>query len=166
MEKLINDFSFGLFFFQIAAFVVLLLLLKKYAWKPILAAIEQRENGISDAMEAAEKARAEMVSLKSDNEKLMQEAREQRDTLIKEARQIKEKLISDASVEAEEKAKAIIEKAKQAIQAEKQSAMADIKTQMSELSIDIAEKVMKKELSEKEGQMKLVDEMLKEVELN
>lgn len=164
--KLIHDFSFGLFFFQIALIIVLILILKKYAWGPILKAVEGREEGIQKALASAEKAREEMANLKSDNEKLMQEAREERDKLIKEARAIKEKMITDATTEADVKAQALIEKAKAAIQAEKQSVMADIKTQMSELSIEIAEKIIKKELSQKKEQMQLVDEMLKEVELN
>ena len=166
MEKLINDFSFGLFFFQLGIVVILILLLKKYAWGPILNAIDNREEGIRKALEAAESARLEMQNLKSDNEKLMKEAREERDQMLKEARNIKDNMISEASAEAEEKANDMIAKAKTAIQAEKQSAMADIQAQMADLSIEIAEKMVKDELSNKDKQMQLVDNMLKEVELN
>jgi len=166
MEKLINDFSFGLFFFQLGIVTILILLLKKYAWGPILNAIDNREEGIRKALKAAEEARLEMQNLKSDNEKLMREAREERDQMLKEAREIKQNMITEASTEAEEKANDMIAKAKTAIQAEKQSAMADIKAQMADLSIDIAEKMVKNELSNKDKQMQLVDNMLKEVELN
>lgn len=166
MDKLINDFSFGLFFFQVAIIIVLILLLKKYAWTPILDAINSRENGILKAMEAAERAKKDMEDLKANNEKMMQEARQERDELLKEARQIKDKMIADASGEAEQKTNEMIAKAKTAIETEKQNAMADIKAQMTELSIGIAEKVVKKELDSKDKQMKLVDDMLKDVKLN
>lgn len=164
--KLINDFSFGLFFFQAALVIILILLLKKYAWGPIMEAINSREDGIREALESAEKARIEMADLKSDNEKLMQEAREERDLMLKEAREIKQNMIADASGEAEQKANEMIAKAKAAIQAEKDSAMSDIKAQMAELSIGIAEKVVKKELDNKDKQMQLVNDMLKDVKLN
>ena len=91
MEKLVNDFSFGLFFWQVAILVVLILLLKKFAWGPILNSLNSREEGIKDALESAEKARMEMQNLKSDNEKLLQEARAERDAILKEAREMKEK---------------------------------------------------------------------------
>lgn len=164
--QLVHDFQFGLFFFQAGLIILLILILKKYAWGPILNAIETREDNIKDALEAAEKARAEMDNLKSENEKMLKKAREERDGILKEARQIKENMIAEASDEAEEKADAMISKAKTAIQSEKQSAIADIKAQMSELSISIAEKVVKKELADKDDQMKLVDDMLKDVTLN
>lgn len=166
MEKLINDFSLGLFFIQTAAFIVLLFLLKKYAWTPILNAINDREDGIREALESAEKAKIEMQNLKSDNEKLMQEAREERDLMLKEAREIKQNMIADASGEAEAKANEMIAKAKAAIQSEKQAAMSDIKAQVAELSIGIAEKVVKSELADSNKQMQLVSDMLKDVELN
>ncbi len=164
--KLINDFSFGLFFFQIAIIIVLILLLKKFAWGPILTALEGREEGIRKALEAAEIARIEMDKLQSDNQKLMREAREERDQLLKEARAIKDKIIADASTEAQEKADGIIVKAQEAIVAEKQAAMADLKAQVAELSIDIAAKVIETELDDKAKQMQLVDNMLKDVKLN
>lgn len=166
MDKLVNDFSFGLFFWQALILIALIFLLRKFAWKPILEALNSREEGIKNALESAEKARMEMDSLKSDNKKLMQEARQERDELMKDARQIKEKMIAEASGEAEEKANMMIEKAQAAIKSEKQSALAEIKAQMAELSIEIAEKVVKKELDNKDKQMQLVDSMLKDVKLN
>lgn len=164
--KLIHDFSFGLFFFQLAAIIILIILLKKYAWGPILKALNDREDGIRKALESAEKARMEMDNLQADNKKMMQEAREERDSMLKEAREIKESIINEASTEADQKANAMIAKAKASIQAEKQSAMADIKAQMADLSINIAEKVVKNQLDNRDKQMKLVDDMLKDVELN
>ena len=102
MEKLINQFEFGLFFFwQVLIFVGLILLLRKFAWKPILDAVNEREEGIKEAMLAAENARKEMLSLKSDNQKLLDEARSERDAMIKEATAIKDKMIADAKAEAQ-----------------------------------------------------------------
>jgi|SRR5690625_1614312 len=166
MDKLINDFGFGLFFFQIGIVTVLIIILKKYAWGPILNAINSREEGIRTALESAEKARLEMQNLKSDNEKLMQEAREERDQMLKDARNIRQNMIAEATEEAESRANDMIAKAKEAIRAEKQTAMSDIKAQVADLSIGIAEKVVRQELDNKDKQMQLVNDMLKDVELN
>jgi len=156
----------GLIVWQTVVFVILLLVLAKFAWKPILNIVQDREDSINESLESAEKARLEMENLKANNEKLLKEAREERDAMIKEARQIKEGMIADASKEAEEKANAIISRAQKSIEAEKQSAMAEIKAQVASLSIEIAEKVVQRELNNKEDQMKLVDGMLDNVKLN
>lgn len=166
MEKLINEFSFGLFFWQIFLFVGLVLLLKRFAWKPILEAVNARESGIENALAAAENARKEMQSLQSDNEKLLKEARAERDALMKEAREIKESIITEAKDEAKEVTTKLIENAQASIEQEKQAALAEIKKQVADLSIGIAESVLKKELASKEDQLKLVEGMLKEVTLN
>ncbi len=166
MEKLVNDFAYGLFFWQALILIVLILLLRKYAWRPVLKSLDKREQGIKDALDSAEKARLEMKNLQANNEKMKKEAREERDELLKEARQIKEKMIADASGEAEEKANAMIVKAQESIRTEKQAALSEIKAQVASLSIEIAEKVVKKELDNKEDQMKLVDNMLDDVKLN
>ena len=108
MEKLVNDFSFGLFFWQMLLFLMLLFLLKKYAWKPILSALNDREEGIKNALESAEKAKLEMQNLQADNEKLLQEARLEREAMIKDAREIKEKMILDAKEEAKSEADKMI----------------------------------------------------------
>lgn len=163
MDKLINDFSFGLFFWQIAILVVLILLLKKFAWKPILDSLNNREEGIKDALESAEKARMEMQNLKADNEKLLLDARSERDAILKEARELKEKMIAEASEEAQKKADRIVASAKESIELEKRSAMAELKNQVANLSIEIAEKVVRKELSSKEQQHQMIDEMLGDV---
>ncbi|MBQ0737276.1 F0F1 ATP synthase subunit B, partial [Aquimarina celericrescens] len=144
----------------------LVFLLAKFAWRPILGLIKERESSINDALDSAEKARLEMKNLQASNEKLIKKAREERDEMLKEARTIKEKMISEASTEAEEKASKILANAQETIIAEKQAALAEIKAQVASLSIEIAEKVVKKELDSKEDQMKLVDSMLDDVKLN
>ena len=166
MEKLVNDFSFGLFFWQMLLFLMLLFLLKKYAWKPILSALNDREEGIKNALESAEKAKLEMQNLQADNQKLLQEARLEREAMIKDAREIKEKMILDAKEEAKSETDKMIISAQSAIESEKKSAIADIKTQVASLSIEIAEKVVKNELSDKDKQLQLVENMLNDSTLN
>ena len=166
MDKLINDFSYGLFFWQAIILVILIVLLAKFAWKPILAALAAREEGISNALLAAENAKKEMQNLKSDNEKLLAEARAERDAMIKEAREIKEKMIADAKSEAQAQGEKMIESAKASIESEKNAAMAELKNQVSSLSLEIAETLLKGELSNKEAQAKLVEKMLGDAKLN
>ncbi|WP_297508306.1 F0F1 ATP synthase subunit B [Flavobacterium sp.] len=166
MDKLINQFEFGLFFWQVLIFVGLILLLKKFAWKPILDAVNEREEGIKNALESAEKAKKDMENLKSDNEKLLADARAERDALMKEAREIKEKMISDAKADAQAQGEKMINQAKAAIESEKNAAMADLKNQVASLSLEIAEKLLKDELSNKEAQTKLVEKMLGDAKLN
>ena len=165
MDKLINDFSFGLFFWQIILFVLLLLLLRKFAWNPILTALNDREEGIQNALDEADKARQEMLDLKSSNEKILKEARAERDGLLKDAREIKDKMIAEAKDDASTQANKIIEQARISIEQEKQAAITDLKNQVAELSIGIAEKVIKKELSNKDKQIELIEKMLDEATL-
>ncbi len=166
MEKLINDFSFGLFFWQILIFVLLVWLLNKFAWKPILNAVNEREDGIKKALEEADKARQEMAELNASNEKILKEARAEREKMLKEARDIKESLISEAKDEAKMQADKIITQAKTTIENEKQAALVELKKQVAELSVGIAEKVIKEELSNKDKQIKLIDKMLDEAAIN
>lgn len=166
MEKLVNDFSFGLFFWQMIIFIGLILLLKKFAWKPILDAVNTREEGIRSALLSAENARKEMENLQADNQRILNEARAERDTMLKDAREMKEKMIADAKAEAQAAGQKEIEKAKSAIQSEKNAAMADLKAQVSSLSLEIAEKLLKDELSNKEAQVKLVEKMLGDAKMN
>jgi F-type H+-transporting ATPase subunit b len=166
MDKLINQFEFGLFFWQVLIFVGLILLLRKFAWKPILDAVNDREEGIRNALLAAENAKKDMQNLKSDNEKLLAEARAERDLMMKEAREIKEKMIADAKSEAQIQGEKMIESAKASIESEKNAAMAELKNQVSSLSLEIAEKLLKDELSNKEAQTKLVEKMLGDAKLN
>jgi F-type H+-transporting ATPase subunit b len=166
MDKLINDFSFGLFIWQVVIFVGLIFLLKKFAWKPILDAVNDREEGIKSALESAENARKEMQNLQADNQRILQEARMERDNMLKEAREMKEKMVADAKNEAQAQGAKIIEQAKAAIESEKNSAMAELKLQVSTLSLNIAEKLLKDELSNTEAQTKLVEKMLGDVKIN
>ncbi|RTY76367.1 F0F1 ATP synthase subunit B [Flavobacterium sp. LS1R10] len=166
MDKLINDFSFGLFIWQIVIFVGLIFLLKKFAWKPILDAVNDREEGIKNALLSAENARKEMQNLQADNQRILQEARLERDNMLKDAREIKEKMVADAKKEAQAQGLKMIEQAKAAIESEKNAAMAELKLQVSTLSLNIAEKILKDELSNKEAQTKLVEKMLGDVKLN
>ncbi|AUC85821.1 ATP synthase F0 subunit B [Polaribacter sp. ALD11] len=166
METLLNDFSPGLFFMQLVILIILIFLMKKFAWKPILNSLEERETGIEDALKAAENARKEMQNLQADNDRLIKEARAERDAMMKEAREIKDNIISEAKEDAKEVTSALIEKAQASIQQEKQAALAEIKKSVAELSIGIAETVIKKELSNKKDQLELVEGILKDVTLN
>jgi len=166
MDKLINQFEFGLFFWQVLIFVGLIFLLKKFAWKPILDTVNDREQGIKDALLSAENARQEMQNLQADNQRILNEARAERDAMLKEAREMKEKMIADSKNEAQAQGQKMIEQAKAAIESEKNAAMAELKSQVSTLSLSIAEKLLKEELSNKESQTKLVEKMLGDVKLN
>lgn len=166
METLLNDFSPGLFIVQAILLVVLILLMVKFAWKPILNSLSEREEGISSALEAAENARKEMQNLQADNEKLLKEARTERDAMLKEAREIKDRLIAESKEQAKIEGDKMVKQAQEAIEGEKKAAMADIKEQVAELSLAIAEKVIKEELSNKGKQLKLVDDLLGDIKLN
>ncbi|MBV7269195.1 F0F1 ATP synthase subunit B [Winogradskyella luteola] len=158
--------EFGLVFWTLITFLVLLFILRKFAWKPILGAVSDREEGIKDALASAEKARKEMENLQADNERILQEARAEREAMLKDAREIREQTIAKAETEAQEKASKIIEKAQAAIESEKKVAMAELKSHVAGLSVDIAEKVVRDELSNKDKQLKLVEDMLGEATLN
>jgi F-type H+-transporting ATPase subunit b len=164
--NLLEDFSLGLFFWQTLLFVLLLLLLKKYAWKPMLNAVNDREEGIKNALDSAEKAKREMENLQADNQKLLKEARAEREAMLKEAREIKNKMIEDAKEQAKEEAGKLVTQAQASIETEKKAAIAELKAQVANLSIEIAEKVVREELSNKDKQMKLVESMLGEATLN
>ena len=166
MDKLINDFSVGLFFWQSVLFIALILLLKKFAWGPILTAVEEREDGIKNALEAAEKAKAERQALNADNERILAEARIERDALLKEAREIKDGIVNDAKELANTEADKILTTAKDQINNEKMKAMTELKNTVATLSIDIAEKVLRSELTDKKKQEDLVANALKETEPN
>lgn len=166
MEKLIDQFSFGLFFWQLLLLVLLLLVLRKYAWKPILNAVEERESGIKDALDAAENAKKEMQNLTADSERLLKEARVEREAMMKEARELKEKIVSDAKELAKTEGDKMIKQAQLAIESEKKAAVAEIKDQVASLSLEIAEKVIKGEFSDKNKQLKLVEELVGEIKLN
>ncbi len=166
METLLNDFSPGLFIVSLILLLALIALMVKFAWKPILNSLEERESGIENALAAAENARKEMQNLQADNANLVKEARAEREAMMKEARDISDKIIADAKEDAKEVTTKLIENAQAAIAQEKQAALAEIKKNVAELSIGIAESVIKKELSSKKDQLKLVEGILKDVTLN
>lgn len=166
MEKLFEDFSLGLFFWQAVLFIALIFLLRKFAWKPILDSVNSREEGIREALDSAEKAKLDMQNLQADNEKLLKEARLEREAMLKEARELKTKMIEDAKTDAKEEANKLVAAAQASIETEKKAAIAELKTQVASLSIEIAEKVVREELSNKDKQMKLVESMLGEATLN
>lgn len=156
----------SLIFWTTIIFVVFFMLLRKFAWKPILTAVKGREDSINNALLSAENAKKEMMALKSDNQKLLDDARAERDAMIKEATAIKDKMIADAKSEAQTQGAKMIEQAKATIESKKNNAVAEIKNQVSSLSLEIAEKLLKEELSNKESQTKLVEKMLADVKLN
>lgn len=156
----------SLIFWTTIIFLLLLFLLRKFAWKPILGAVKSRETSINDALEAAEKAKLEMQNMHADNEKLLQEARAEREAMMKEARELKAKMIADAKEDAKLEADKMVAQAQAAIESEKKAAIAELKQQVASLSLEIAEKVVKHELSDSDKQMKLVNEMLGEAKLN
>ncbi|MGF1555721.1 F0F1 ATP synthase subunit B [Paucihalobacter sp.] len=156
----------GLVFWSAITFLVLLLILRKFAWKPILGAVSEREEGIKSALASAEDARREMENLQADNERILKEARAERESMLKEAREIKNKLIADAKEEAQVQANNMIAQAQAAIIGEKKAAMAELRNQVASLSIEIAEKVVRAELANKEKQMSLVESMLSDAKLN
>lgn len=158
--------DFGLFFWQVIVLLILIFLMSKYAWRPILGSIRKREESINDALASAEKAKLEMSNLKADNEKMLQQAREERDLMLKEAQEMKKNIIAEATEDANIKSSDIISKAKETIEAEKKAALKEIKAQVAELSIDIAEKLVRKELDTDKAQVELVNKMLDDVKAN
>ena len=156
----------GLIFWTTLSFAILYFILAKFAWKPILGAVTEREKSIKDALSAAEKAKEEMANLKADNEKILNEAKLQRESLLKEAREIKSKIIADAESEATAKANKLIESAKTAIENEKLGAMKELKNTVVDLSLDIAEKLLSKELHDKSKQTQNIQDILDKTKLN
>lgn len=165
MEKLINEFSFGLFFWQLLIFIGLVLLLKKYAWKPILDAVNEREFSIREALSSADNARKEMESLNEDNQRIIKEARSERESLLKEARSTSSKIIEEAKQAAKISADQTIKQAQESIESEKRAAIQELKTQVAGIAIQMAEKVLHSELDDKDKQNKLIERLLKETKL-
>lgn len=156
----------GLIIWQLIVFILLLLLLSKMAWKPILSSLKEREASIQGALDTAEKARHEMSQLKADNEKLLKEARIERDRILTEARDVSNRMKDEAQQDARKAADKIIEDAKGAIDIEKQAALKEIKIQVAMFSLDIAEKLMKKNLSGDKAQKDLVESYIKDLKIN
>ena len=166
MEKLINEFSFGLFFWHLLIFIGLIFLLKKYAWKPILDSINERDESIRDALSKAEIAKKEMEILKSDNEKIMKEAILERDKVLKEGNNKKNEIISQAKEVAKKEAEKILKDAQVSIDLERKAAMKDLKDQIAIFSIDIAKKIVNKDLSKNSNQEDLINTYLDDINSN
>ncbi|SIS54261.1 F0F1 ATP synthase subunit B [Chryseobacterium gambrini] len=156
----------GLLFWMTLTFVILLFLLAKFAWKPIVNAVNDRETSIQDALNQAVLAKKEMEILKADNERIIREAKIERDAILKEAREIRDKIVGEAKDVAKVEGDKMIEAAKQTINAEKNAAMADIKTQIGTLSVNIAESILKQKLDNSEAQNELVQNYLNKSNLN
>ncbi len=155
--------SIGLVFWTTLVFVIVLLILRKAAWKPILNAVQEREASIDNALKSAENARKEMERLTADNERILAEARLERDRILKEARELKDNIVNEAKQKASEEGEKMIAAAQAAIHNQKMAAITELKNQVASLSIDIAERVLRKELEDKKKQDALVNELLKEV---
>lgn len=158
--------TIGLVFWTSVAFVCLLILLKKFAWKPILTAIKDREQFIDDALNKAELAKKELVKMTAQNEDLMKQARAERDEILKEAKVLKDSIINEAKTQAQQEGAKLIEKARIEIENQKKAALAELKGQVSTLSLDIAERVLRSQLDDQSKQQELVNSLLKDVELN
>lgn len=156
----------GLIFWQLVIFLLVLFLLAKFAWKPILTALHEREDSIDQALRMAEQAKLEMQNLKAGNEKLLTDARLERDKTLKEGQHIAAQLIEQAKTTAVEEANRIAQQAREAIQQEKNQALAEVRNMAAQLSVDIAERLLRRELADPAAQQKLVDEYLKDVKLN
>jgi F-type H+-transporting ATPase subunit b len=164
MDLIIPDS--GLIFWQALGFIILFILLAKFAWKPIIAALEDREQAIESAILAAENARNEMANLKSQNESLLQDARLERDQLIQKASEASARMIEEAKEEANKVGAQMIENAKAVIETEKQAALAEVKTQVAILSLQVSEKLLRRELKDTATQKELVDEFVSDLKLN
>jgi F-type H+-transporting ATPase subunit b len=164
MELLVPEI--GLVILQTIAFLLLMFLLAKFAWKRVLAAIKEREQSIDEALNKAELAKQEMTRLTAQNEELMKEARFERDRILKEAKTLKDNILHEAKAQAHTEGAKLIEKARIEIENQKKAALAELKNQVSTLSLDIAERVLRNQLQDKAKQQELVTNLLKDVELN
>lgn len=152
--------AFGLIFWTVLIFLILVFLLAKFAWKPILHMVEERTKNIEEALNSAENAKKEMANLKAENEQIMKEARAERDKIVSEARAMKDKIIDEAKETAKTEANKILEQARKLIDDEKRAAMNELKDQVASLSVEIAEKILHKELSDKKAQSELINDIL------
>jgi F-type H+-transporting ATPase subunit b len=158
--------GFGLIFWQLVTFLIVLFLLTKFAWKPIMNALRERETSIENALSAAEKAKLEMQGLKAENEKLLAEARLERDKILKEASDAGNALVENARNKANEEGSRMIAQAREAIENEKRAAITEVKNMAAALSVDIAERILRKELNDPQAQQALAQDYIREVTLN
>jgi F-type H+-transporting ATPase subunit b len=164
MELITPDI--GLMFWMLVSFTTVLLVLKKFAWKPILRALKSREDSIDSALKSADKAKKELKDLKANHEKMIEEAKKERDKVMAEARDIKNQIIADAKKQAADEANKLIESAKESIEREKAFAFKELKNQIANVSVEIAEKILKQKLESDKKQEELVDSMIKEIKMN
>lgn len=158
--------NFGLIFWQLVTFLIVMFLLSKFAWKPIMGALRERETSIENALSAAEQAKLEMQGLKAENEKLLAEARMERDKILKEASEAANNLVESAKTKANDEGARMIAQAREAIENEKLAALAEVKNMAAALSVDIAERILRKELSDPKAQQALAEDYIREVTLN
>lgn len=158
--------NFGLLFWQLITFLLVLWLLSKFAWKPIMAALREREASIEDALSAAEKAKLEIQGLKAENEKLLAEARLERDKILKEASEAGNSIIETAKQKANEEGARMITQAREAIENEKRAAITEVKNMAASLSIEVAEQILRRELADPKAQHALAQDYIREVTLN
>jgi len=158
--------ALGTLIWSALIFGIFFLILTKFAWKPILNAVKARDEMIKGSLEAAEKAREDMLKLQSDNEAILRKAREEREGILKEAREVRDKLISEAKDKAAEEAEKLVEKARMGIENEKRKALSEIQEQVANLSVDIASKILGVKLKQTGEQEKLIDNYLKEIDFN
>jgi F-type H+-transporting ATPase subunit b len=158
--------AIGLVFWMLLFFSIIFLILKKFAFPAILKALKEREDSIQQALDSAKRAREEMSNLKAENERILQEARNERDIILKEARETKDSIVNEARTKAQQEADRLIGIARDTINNEKMAAITELKNQVASLSIEIAEKVIRQQLSNDEKQKALVNDLLKDVKLN
>ena len=156
----------GTIFWMVLMFVIVLIILKKFAWKPILNALRNREESIEESLRTADRVKIEMEKLQADNEKIMAEARKERDKMLKETKKTGEMILNEAKNKASEESKKIIQSARVQIENEKDAAIADIRIQVAELSVDIAEKILQEKLKDDKAQQELMEKLLKDVKMN
>lgn len=156
----------GLVFWMLVSFLLLLVLLRKFAWKPILTAVKNREESISKALNAAAEAEKKLINLQAENEALLAEARKERDVMLKQAREVSDKIVSDAKDTAVAEGNRLLEEARASIQQEKMKVMTELRNQVATLSVEIAEKILKENLATNEKQQQVVSKILEDVTLN
>lgn len=158
--------NFGLFFWALILFLILFMILRKFAWTAILSAIKEREASIESSLQAAEKARDEMSRLQADNQKLLNEARKERDLILKEARELKEKILAEARESASAENARSIESARKQIEAEKMAAITELKNEVGRMSIEIAEKIMRQKMANSSEQEATIKKLVSEIQFN
>jgi F-type H+-transporting ATPase subunit b len=158
--------DFGLIFWTVVIFLLTFLILAKYAWKPILKMLDAREKSIADSIESADRIKAEMSQMKSEHEQMLIEAKAERSRILKEAKEAKDQIISDAKEQAKTEARKIVDSAQEAIEHQKMAALTDVKNQVGNLAIEVAEKILRKELADKHAHQEYIRELASEIKLN